>query len=308
MIPAIHPHAVQTLTAIMANVLVLLSTWAIPMKDVDQNVFSVRIVAETGLVYATNVAIHVQERVVRMPNAKWSITFPSAPVQLDTQVIHSVTVVLLKLCQNRNVIHAIPHLADQTVNVVKLAIKLYVPVCRALSELHHSVDLSVSSAVNALKLRPVSIRNVLIHVEVLVESMPGVRLSITVRSAVVVPDKLVIHSIAVSQYHHHRLPKKNLYLMIPAILPLVVPIQFVEPMLAEIHLVNVSVGMLELLQIVVQNVSSTQTVPVTKPASITNVSIRVLDRAEQMPNVVLYLMLLFAPVLLDTQEIHLCSV
>jgi hypothetical protein len=75
-------------------VLVLINILEIRTKDADLNVSWILIAHQIVLVYKTNVKIHVQERVVKMLNAKLWITYLHVLVSPVTLEIHSDYAVL----------------------------------------------------------------------------------------------------------------------------------------------------------------------------------------------------------------------
>lgn len=63
-------------------------------------------------------------------------------------------------------IHVILALAGQIVNVGRLMVKQFVLACRTISVVHLDVDPNVLLVQSVLKIKPVSIRNVLTPVRV----------------------------------------------------------------------------------------------------------------------------------------------
>lgn len=90
-------------------------------------------------------------------------------------------------------------LADQTVYVGKLTVKLSAHVYLALSELLHHVALNVLSVLNVLLTKLVRIKNVEIRAQVLVELVLFAKWLITTRYVVVPQAILVIRSSDVIQ-------------------------------------------------------------------------------------------------------------
>lgn len=78
---ALHPLVEQIQTVTMVFALVYLVTKETLMKDVDQNVFLIRIVQKRKLVSETNVLILVPELVAKMLFVMYLITFQCADVQ-----------------------------------------------------------------------------------------------------------------------------------------------------------------------------------------------------------------------------------
>lgn len=83
--------------------------------------------------------------------------------------------------------------------------RLLVPVCLNLLVLRQIVDLSVLATVNVLIISRVLIRNVGIHVLVLVEPVPNAELSVIRRCVSVRPDLLVILSLNALQHNVRQL-------------------------------------------------------------------------------------------------------
>jgi hypothetical protein len=90
------------------------------------------------------------------------------------------------------------HLADQTLNVVKITILQFARVFLASLAHHHLVDLNVSQAVNVHSIKLVPIRNVLTLVQELVEFKLNVKSSTTIQSVVVKQATLEIHLLDVN--------------------------------------------------------------------------------------------------------------
>lgn len=83
-------------------------------------------------------------------------------LDLPISVFHILFVLVVQLPLKP--ILANPHLVDQIHNVDKITVKLFALVSLATLELHLPVDQSVLLAQNVLKMKLVTIKNVLTHV------------------------------------------------------------------------------------------------------------------------------------------------
>lgn len=100
------------------------------------------------------------------------------------------------------------HHVGQTVYAASLAVDRFVLVKLDTSDLHQPAAQSVSSAQNVIKILPVSTRNVKIHVLEHADLTPGVKLKITIQSAVVRATTLAIHLNSVLKNPQNRFQEK----------------------------------------------------------------------------------------------------
>jgi hypothetical protein len=147
----------------------------------------------------TNALIHVQELAVKMHVVKSLIIFQLAHVMKDI-----LETLLLDAHRNKMILLHLKILVchrhvDQTLNAEMLMVNLFAHVFQAFSAHHQIVNQNVSSVQNVHMIVHVSIRNVSIHVQELVEIMHVVKSSTIVQFAVAHRDKQEILSKDVSK-------------------------------------------------------------------------------------------------------------
>lgn len=121
--------------------------------------------------------------------------FLFVPAPLAQPEIHSYNVENFRPPLQQDLILVILRLAAPIANVVKLTTKPFVHALKHILVLRPIVALNALSTANAHLIKPVSIKNVRIHVPILVALMHNVLSEITVQFVLVRQTLQVIHSL-----------------------------------------------------------------------------------------------------------------
>lgn len=168
-------------------------------RHVDQNVFLAQNVHRTKPASTRNVKIHAQEPVELTPNVMFETTFhyvhvnQALPEKRSADVTHHRQSTLQWKKKSTEIL-AIHRPAVHTRIAVNKMEHQFVHVWKRTLELHQIADRNVPSALNVLATRHAYGRNVLIHVQDLVDLVPSVMLLIILQAVRAHKATLVTHS------------------------------------------------------------------------------------------------------------------